>query len=71
MSRVSDYDVLVTDNGYLCDPKSVESIKDALVKLIETPKEELERMGNSSKEKAKELFSAEAITKQWIQIIER
>lgn len=71
MSRVSDYDVLVTDNGYLCDPESVESIKDALVKLIETPKEELERMGNSSKEKAKELFSSEAIAKQWIQIIER
>ena len=71
MSKVSDYDVLVTDNGYLCDPNSVESIKESLVKLIETPKEELERMGNASREKAKELFSGEAITKQWIYIIER
>lgn len=71
MSKVSDYDVLVSDNGYLCDPERVESIKDALVKLVDTPKEELERMGNSSKEKAKELFSAEAITRQWIDIIER
>lgn len=71
MSKVSDYDVLVTDNGYLCDPESVESIKDALVRLIETPKEELRRMGDSSREKAKELFSAEAITRQWIEIIER
>lgn len=71
MSTVSDYDVLVTDNGYLCDPNSVESIKESLVKLIETPKEELERMGKASREKAKELFSGEAITKQWIYIIER
>ena len=71
MSKVSDYDVLVTDNGYLCDPESVESIKESLAKLIETPKEELERMGNASKEKAKELFSGEAITKQWIEIVER
>lgn len=71
MSKVSDYDVLVTDNGYLCDPNSVESIKESLVKLIETPKEELERMGKASKEKAKELFSGEAITKQWIEIVER
>lgn len=71
MSRVSDYDVLVTDNGYLCDPESVESIKEALARLVETPKEELERMGDSSREKAKKLFSDEAITKQWIEIIER
>ena len=71
MSKVSDYDVLVSDNGYLCDPNSVESIKESLVKLIETPKGELERMGNASKEKAKELFSAEAITRQWIEIVER
>ncbi len=70
MSKVSDYDVLVTDNGYLCDPNSVDSIKESLVKLIETPKEELERMGEASKEKAKELFSGEAITKQWTELIE-
>jgi len=70
MSKVSDYDVLVTDNGYLCDPNSVESIKEALLKLIETPKEELERMGEASKEKAKKLFSGEAITRQWIDLIE-
>ena len=71
MSKVSDYDVLVSDNGYLCDPESVESIKEALVKLIETPKEELERMGEASRKKAKELFSPEAIINQWIDIIER
>lgn len=70
MSRVSDYDVLVKDNGYLCDPESVESIKDVLVKLIETPLEKLETMGRASKNMAKDLFSAKAITEQWTQIIE-
>ncbi len=71
MSTVSDYGVLVTDNGYLCDPNSIESIRDALVKLIETPTEELKKMGESSKQKAKELFSAEVIEKQWIDLIEK
>ena len=70
MSRVSDYDVLVTDNGYLCDPESVESIKEALVKLIESSNDELEKMGEASKRKAQTLFSAEAITEQWCGIIE-
>ena len=70
MSKVSDFDVLVNGNGYLCDPHSVESIRDALVNLIETPADELAKMGEKSKEKAKELFSAEVIKKQWIDIIE-
>lgn len=70
MSKVSDYDVLVTDNGFLCDPNSVESIKEALVKLIDSSKEELERMGKSSKEKADKLFSDDAITKLWVELIE-
>lgn len=71
MSKVSDYDVLVTDNGYLCDPESMESIKECLEKLVDTPKDELERMGKASKEKAKELFSEDVVTKQWIEIVER
>ena len=71
MSKVSDFDVLVSDNGYLCDPNSIESIKDALVKLIETPSNELKAMGEKSKEKAQKLFSSAAITKQWTDLIEK
>ena len=71
MSKVSDFDVLVSDNGYLCDPNSIESIKDALVKLIETPSEKLKEMGEKSKEKAQKLFSTDAITKQWTDLIEK
>ncbi|MBQ9115886.1 MAG: glycosyltransferase family 4 protein, partial [Clostridia bacterium] len=71
MSTVSDYDVLVTDNGILCDPQSTESIRDALIRLTELPASELERMGRASQEKAKELFSAERVTDKWIEIIEK
>ncbi len=70
MSRVSDYDVLVTDNGVLCDPHSVESVREALVAMLSKSKEELDEMGRRSKQKATELFSAEAITKQWMEVIE-
>lgn len=69
MSKVSDYDVLVNGNGYICDPHSIDSIKEALVKVIETPTEELIIMGETSKQMAKSLFSAEVIEKQWIDVI--
>lgn len=69
MSKVSDYSVLVSDNGFLCDPKSVDSIKEALEKLLCSSAEELEKMGRLSKEKAHNLFSAEVITEQWINAI--
>lgn len=69
MSMVSDYNVLVDGNGYLCDPNSTESIRDALISLIETPTKELEKMGEISRQKAKELFSKDVIEKQWIDLI--
>ena len=71
MSRVSDYDVLVSDNGVLCDPESVESIRDALASMLSLSAQDLERMGLASQKKAETLFSADAITKQWSDLIER
>ena len=70
MSRVSDYDVLVGDNGVLCDPHSVESIRDALAELLSKSREELADMGVRSSQKAAALFSAETITRQWMDVIE-
>lgn len=70
MSKVSDYDVLVSENGVLCDPSSIESIKGALEKMLSFSTSELEKMGNLSKEKAKRLFSSDVITQQWQEIIE-
>ena len=53
---------VVTDgeNGYLVPPKDPESLKNALLKLINDP-DERERMGNASREKAVRLFSNEIV----------
>jgi hypothetical protein len=48
-----------------------ERNRDALVSLLEASPAELELMGSVSKEKAKLLFSAEAITEQWSNLIKK
>ncbi len=70
MSRVSDYDILTEGNGVLCDPQSVESIRDALAAMISLSPEEFEQMGNRSYEKAQDLFSLTRICDQWVEVIE-
>ena len=45
MSKVSDYNVLVNGNGFLCDPNCIESIKDALASMINATNDELKEMG--------------------------
>lgn len=70
MTRVSDYDVLVDQtNGFLCDWDNPQSIKEALLSASRLSKEELLRMGQSSKNRAETLFSKEVVLKQWKQII--
>lgn len=46
----------VEDGGYLCDPKSPESFKNALIKLFENPSLRM-KMGNYNREKAKQYSS--------------
>lgn len=70
MSRVSDYEELVSQNGVLCDPYSVESIKNALERLLSLSADELKQMGETSRVRANELFSREIIMRQWIDLIE-
>ena len=70
MSRVSDYDILTTDNGVLCDPRSVDSIRDALATLLDASEETMREMGKISKEKATVLFSKDRVCDQWIALIE-
>lgn len=69
MSRVSDYSTLVSDNGVLCNPKNVNSIKNALEQLLSFSADDLEAMGKSSREHAKALFSEKKITKKWLDVI--
>ena len=70
MTRVSDYTTLVdTSNGFLCDWDKPETIKNALIQAIHLSKDELLRMGEESRLKAKKLFSADSIKKEWMSLI--
>lgn len=72
MTRVSDYTTLVDDsNGVLCDWENVETIKNALLRLINKPVCDLVKMGEASKNKARALFSKEQITNSWVKLIEK
>lgn len=72
MSKVSDYDVLIDEsNGFLCDWDNSESIKNVLIEASSLTVEELRQMGECSEQKAKILFSNEAIIDKWIELIEK
>ncbi len=70
MSRVSDYDILTTGNGVLCDPRSADSIRDALAALLDASEEDMREMGKISHEKATILFSRSRVGDQWVTLIE-
>lgn len=72
MTKCSDYSVLVEEgkNGFLCYWDNPKSIKDALLKMANLDKCQLEVMGNESREKANRLFSENSISKQWIKVIQ-
>ena len=69
MSRVSDYRILVSGNGVLCDPEDTKSIKDALEMMLSYSADKLKRMGKLSRECSKTLFSKEEISRKWLDII--
>ena len=57
-------------NGVLFDPKSVNSMSDALVKTLEMPVEEIREYGKRSREIAMKEFSKETFINQYIKLIE-
>lgn len=69
MTKVSDYNELVNDNGFLCDWDNTESIKSALEKMILLERNDLLTLGQNSKNKAQKLFSVDSIVDQWIKIL--
>ena len=70
MSKVSDYWELVdTTNGILCDWDKPETIKNALVYMMEQKEDKLLKMGHQSRKKANHLFSKENITDKWLDVI--
>lgn len=70
MSKVSDYDVLVDGNGFLCDPWDVNSIKCAIKKILISSEAQRKEMGEESQKKAECLFSVSEIQKKWARLIE-
>lgn len=71
MTKISDYQKLVdSSNGFLCDPQSPESIKNALVSLISLSDDDLVSLGNNSLAKARILFSDEYVINSWISLFE-
>ena len=72
MTRVSDYATLIDEsNGFLCDWDSSETIKNALLRLINLRQDELLEKGKNSKIRAERLFSKERIIKQWTDFIKK
>lgn len=71
MSTVSDYNVLVDGNGFLCDAQDEDSIVIALQKIVNSDSESIRKMGERSYIIAQKLFSPDSVIKQWIQVIER
>lgn len=72
MTKVSDYQELVDDsNGVLCDWDKPETIKNALLFMMERKNQELITMGQQSKKKAHRLFSKEIITDKWMDVINK
>lgn len=72
MTRVSDYTTLVDGaNGFLCDWNNPESINDALIRAIDLSPEELITFGKASQDKATNLFAANSIVEQWMNILQK
>ena len=66
MSTVSDYKVLVDkDNGFCCNPRSVEDIASVLRSAIYTSSKQRQAMGQCSYDKVWKICSKEKVVKQW------
>ena len=68
-SRVSDFDVLVCNNGILCDGNNPESIRDALIKALSLSTSEMLEMGEKSRLLSEKLFGEDNIICKWESLI--
>lgn len=70
MTKVSDFSILVDENnGFLCDCKDINSIKDALEAIVCLNENDLKKLGKNSKIKAEKLFSLDVILEKWLRLI--
>ena len=65
-TNVSGCREALEDNGYLCEPRDVESLYEAMEKFINLPPAERERMANKSREKVEKTFDRRIVTEKMI-----
>lgn len=72
VSDVSDNSIMVHDgeNGFLFDPKSIESIVRAIDRFLNLSSSQQIQMGEKSREIAKELFDKDTFVDAYIRLIE-
>ena len=70
-SRISDLPLILTENenGFLFDPKDTISIKESLLKAINSSQTELKMMGENNRKKAEQLFNSEITLEQYLELI--
>lgn len=57
------------ENGFLFDPRNIESISSAIINFINSDKDTIKKYGINSRNKAIEYFSVSAFTNHWIKCI--
>lgn len=72
VSDVSDNSIMVHDgeNGFLFDPKDIDSICQAFTKFLALSSKEMVRMGKESRKIAQALFDKEKFVQQYVALIE-
>lgn len=70
-SRVCDNPNIAQEgeNGFLFDPKNVDSIAEAIIKFIKLDENMKKRMGQKSREIAVSLFSSDVFVKKYLEIV--
>lgn len=56
-------------NGFLCEPKDTESLKEALIKFIHLSSEQQKEMGCKSREKVEQEFNRDKVIDKYVQCI--
>ena len=58
-------------NGYICEPRSVHSLKSALNKVIALTHEERLKLGENSRRKMKSEFDEKIVINKYLAVIEQ
>src|SRR5690606_26876745 len=71
VSKVSDVPLFIKEdvNGFLCDSQNPETIKEAIIKAIQSTAEQREKMGENNYLTAREVFNRDAIVEAYLKLL--